>query len=719
MQLNVKKYMWIALVIVIGLQVSVHLISILSDLKVKNEFYYLDQKTILKSGEIVNNSEYESKKLRLNPIIFGNDRYPSSANVYINKNDKFIINQTPNFEYFSFLKMGEISSIYNKNNYLIKNKIQPFVLKPYIDKEIIFSMPELFNYYYSDCRNKNEIDEAYVKYQNRSVYKTNLDAWNHILPNCEHPRFQKTLPLFVGESDEDLEEILDYIQKNYDEKALQSMDRYYFHETAFVLSPINEMRLGKPYKEIFSQYGFLSVLGVSVVMDLFGGFSWPNYEKAIKTFYLLYYIIAVFVIFSFLQNNVLRLAYLLVLAIGLYGNSYYFYEYPPGHSPIRHILDLVVFYCIFKTDEKNKLSYAVLAVLFSILSIFINKEYGMMLALGLLGAYIFELIYEFVHYKKIIIIKFISILAISLSIILSLIYYPLAENPSAKYFLDGFYSFKISDFQYYILLLSISFQLLLLMIYGKFLYNIRLLKLYVFSSLYSQLLYFYFVWGGGHAHFFVLVHIYSLPIFVLISRVKFENPVSKIIMSALVVFMGLIVTLYFMKFIGHWRHSTVNFDSHVTYEWTTERAEGLKTKIDPKLFKDSVDVVKKYSNDSNVANFISKYDNVINILASKYSSTNFFELRSLIVTKGEYDLISNQLLKSEIIYVDKDIDADFESEIKELNFWNLISGLAYENRYQRVLKLAVLRQLYRDIILTHYHKIDSGGLLDVYKKNSL
>lgn len=113
---------------------------------------------------------------------------------------------------------------------------------------------------------------------------------------------------------------------------------------------------------------------------------------------------------------------------------------------------------------------------------------------------------------------------------------------------------------------------------------------------------------------------------------------------------------------------------------------------------------------------ISKYDNILSILAEKYSGTDFFELRSMIVTKDEYRRIRSQLEAADTIFVDNDIDRDFEAEMNRMLVWNLLPPFFNEHRYQRIPKLQELKNLYRDVIPGKFKLVERGTLISVYRR---
>ena len=103
--------------------------------------------------------------------------------------------------------------------------------------------------------------------------------------------------------------------------------------------------------------------------------------------------------------------------------------------------------------------------------------------------------------------------------------------------------------------------------------------------------------------------------------------------------------------------------------------------------------------------------------SKKYSGLKYFELRSFLVSDIEYNEVLNLIKnKADILYVDADIDRDYKAEMRERRFFDLYDEYWYnENVKQRIPKLETLSKLFNEV-KENYELIDSGGLLNVYKK---
>ncbi len=711
----IRRFFLFLVFSVAALQILVFVFHIFSDLKVKNEYIYLNQKTIMRDGSIVDNVDFENTYLSNLDLHENYAGVPSSLNVFNSGSQKLNINRVPDYRYVPVGKFGDVTHPESKFHSLSRGMDRMFVLNPYEQREITYAYSALMDRFYADCANLHAVAEA------KKVYDKLSTAQRGAMPLVECEGAQDiVIPLVVADSDEHLLQKIEFIEKNIDEKYLQVFDRYYFHEVPFVLSPILQMKLGRPYREIFSQYGFLSVLGISALMDFWGGLSFPNYEKSIKFSYLAYYVIFLTVVWSVFAQTKTRALFLLFFSLGFFANSYYFYQYPPGHAPVRHFFDFVLFYCVWRYDHAGRLRFFLLGALTMMLSIFTDRDFGLMLAAAFCAAAIYYGAYQWLdpaharaQDRKTLTMA--TMLALA-GAVLSLWLYPLAANPSSRYFLDGFYSFPVPNKAFAMVLFSILTQALVVLFGGRWLYARGRLLAFLFAAFYSQLLYFYFVWGGGHAHFFPLLIIYVLPYMLLLEMVDWNGSVlrrfaSGTALSVVAIFMTVSALRFWLDYQG----SQQTFRNHVTYQWNLPAAKGMIGTVDPAPFVDATVKIQKHVSGNRVF-MISKYDNLLSILARKYAGTEFHELRSMMVTEDDYQRVKSQLQDSEILFIDNDIDRDFDAELSKISVWNMYPPFFIETRRQRIPKLEVLRRLYRELVPGNYELLDKGALISVYRK---
>ena len=190
----------------------------------------------------------------------------------------------------------------------------------------------------------------------------------------------------------------------------------------------------------------------------------------------------------------------------------------------------------------------------------------------------------------------------------------------------------------------------------------------------------------------------------------------KFYISAIIV---LILSFVYFKTLNAFIIEKNNYDqvfkTHKLYKWENERAGGIIATYSFDNFQNSIDLIKKHSV-SNEIYMISKYDNILGILSEKYSGFPFFELRSTIVTIEEYNQIKSIIeAKAEILFVDNDIDRDFDAEMKKMSFFDLELYWRDESFKQRIPKLEVLKKLFSEV-KNSYELVEEGKLISVYRK---
>lgn len=678
-----NKYIYIYIFLISFFPCYFYITHISNDYKLLNEYKYFDEITILGNKKEVENKEYIQENLIFNPN--ENKKFTSSDNIFFygSNSQSFDFNNIPD----SIVLTKESIKIYEN---ILKNKKT-------------FSFPRI-NY---SKEHQMLYTDYFYNYNNNTVI-------NYIYDGYKIENTFSYYPMFQADTKIKLEEKLEFIKNNIYEQNLQILDRHYFHENSFVLSPINEMELNRDKNEIFSQYGFFSISFISKIMDLYGGFSINSYEKAKKTIDLFYHLCAVTFILLFFRNNYLRFIFVMILGVALFGNSYYTFSYAPTVTNTRHILDLFIIFLLYKyTSDNYKLIYLILASILSILSIFIAKDFGQFIFLSIVAVCIIPLVKNYLDTK---IINILNLLIFFLTAIIGVVFlknYPMMENPSIKYFLDGFYSFPFSDNSIYFIILFIVFlQWFFLIIFYERLKE-KYLHPYIFLIMYTQFLYTYFIWHGTTNNIVMYSYIFILPLMIIYDLFKFRF--KNII---LVMFIFLVIIIYLntlIKFIIDKNNYDNVFKTHKLYKWKHPRAGGIISTYSFDNFQDSIELIKKHSF-SNEIFMISKYDNILGILSQKYSAFPFFELRSTIVTADEYESIKKQILdESNLLFVDNDIERDLDEEIKELNFFQLEEYWRNENSRQRVLKLKVLKKLYQEV-KNNFILVEKGILISVYRK---
>lgn len=206
----------------------------------------------------------------------------------------------------------------------------------------------------------------------------------------------------------------------------------------------------------------------------------------------------------------------------MFGNTYYSFSYAPTVTNSRHILDVFIIYLLYIYGSNNKKIYLSCAGALVILSIFMAKDFGQFMFLSIVGTLLIPLINEYIESKSI--NKFnasISIFTV-VSGFLALKYYPMMENPSIKYFLDGFYSFPFSNKLIYFIVLAVVFiqWAFLILFYNRL--KVKYLHAYLFLIMYTQFLYTYFIWHGTSNNIVIYGYLFILPMMIIYNLFQFK-----------------------------------------------------------------------------------------------------------------------------------------------------------------------------------------------------
>ena len=668
----------LAILTLIIIQISFYFYGIFSDFKLANEFRYIDEQTILDNNKIVSNDQYIKENLCFSPNNI-NYKFNSYDNIFLSGNKGgFNFQNNPKFLVFDPYYRHISVDIYNKFRTHIEN----------------IAYNKDYNLTYFEAINLN------------SINRYDVDVFSH------------SYPMFGADTLSKLKEKTDFIAYNIFEQNIQILSRYYWEETPFMLNPINELDLGRNKSEIFSQYGFLSLYPIKFIMEKLGGINVSNFEKTKNIVCMVYYAIAIGFIFLFFKDNYLRLIFILLLSIRLFSVTYYSYHYAPTFFDTRHFFDLIIILFLFYTIKfKNfNFMFKIISALLALLSILIANDFGLYIFISLLGTFIVEYGAIAAKNKTFLDIKKLSFILIY-TILGALIYikYPFMKNPSVKYFLDGFYSFNILSYSFLLILIIILTQWLLLIIFYKRLDKNGYFLSYIFLLFYIQLICSYFIWRPAFTTIFPFIVL--LPFIIVLDLFSYR---VKNILSLICIVIGVLIYAKFsISYIKEIFGYEKIFAAHKTYKWDHDRAGGIITTYPFDKFQNSIDLINKYSSNTDEVYMISKYDNILQFFSKKYSGLKYFELRSFLVSDIEYNevlsLINN---KADILYVDSDIDRDYKAEMKERRFFDLYDEYWYnENVKQRIPKLEILSKLF-DEVKEDYILIEKGELIDVYRKKS-
>ncbi|OUT10691.1 hypothetical protein B9N62_09655 [Campylobacter concisus] len=679
-KINQKKVVVVISAFAILFQLLFYVYGIATNYKLANEFKYIDEETILKDIN-VSNHKYINNNLLFNPT-------PTSYTY--NSFDNILLDD----------KKGSGFTFFNNPKY--------FVFDSYNKKRYSY----LFGIYKGHIAN--------VQYS-RDLNLTLAEADyrdNSFLENLLNDNGQKMFleyPLFYAGSLDELKNKVDFISYNIFEQNMQVLSRYYWHEASFMLLPISDIKSYRNNSEIFSQYGYFSLYTIDYISEMLGGFNINNFEKSKNIVNLVYFLITVYFIVSLFDDITLRGCLILLACIRLLFIPYYAYHYAPGVIDTRHFFDLIIVLLLYYASRAPKPSKYLLflASLLAVLSILMSNDFGLFIFVSLLGTFIIRYVLLTIYEKRLSIIRLVLVAIYAISGFVSYIEYPLMKNPSIKYFLDGFYSFNIPMTLFFFILAIVAIQWLMLILFFNKLKEYKYLDSYIFLLFYTEFLYTYFIWKLDNLS--MNVFIFSLPFFIVLAaiKIKYKQVLHSIIFICLIFYY---IKLPFSYFSDIYNFNLI-FNNHKTYVWNHERAGGIVSTYSFELFEDSLKLIDKYSSSDSKIYMISKYDNVLQFFSKKYSGLKYFELKSFLVSDIEYKEVIELLNKdADILYVDSDIDRDYELEIGKRNFFDIYGSYWYnENIKQRIPKLKTLSRLFNDV-KNNYVLIEKGKLINVYKK---
>ncbi len=570
----------------------------------------------------------------------------------------------------------------------------------------------------------DKILELYNKYKrnNRITLKKQDLARLDIEIIMERLRLNEKFDRYlINERDEEvkmLKNIVDFYSQNRLEYIHRNMNRGQIDHTSYVLSPINEYTNGKPLKEIYFQYGIGSAIVIKKIMELFGGISIGNYYKS-YILYLPYFIVFILVFYKIFGYNFYFKTSILILILSFFVNSYVVLILAPGINPILHFMDVIVLFLLFRYYTSKNSIYLFLSFFSSILGIYLNLNYGLM-------GYLALIISLFFFFKENEYIKNNTAYVLKVMILFSLgfLFYSylskLTKSESFIYMIFGFFNFGYYTSVFTAILIYIVLGYISLAIFKNLKNEFK--YLFIFYFIYSIELITYYMWSGLYDHinipltsalisFILAGYIYENYYFSFNSKEKYFNLFKMVFTLFLALF-----SLYFAKNFYVGKLGKINFQKifkyHKTYQWTIDKSDFYST-ISQDYFKDSLDIIKKYSKGEKGIYIISKFDVLLTFLTDKYSKMHNFTLGPTLFTSREVEKNIAILNKDNPSYIFVDND------LLSPNFYDPYSVIFDSSfnkieRYARMRKYMEMKKIF-DACQLKYKLVEQGKLISVFK----
>lgn len=514
----------------------------------------------------------------------------------------------------------------------------------------------------------------------------------------------------------DVETLKEFYKRNEIEYAYQNMSRGQINHIGHVLNPLNEYQGGQPLSSISMQYGLGNTLLMKWTMDLFGGVSIDNYYKC-YFYYIVYYILFIFMLYLIFKERIYVFTGTVFLAASFFGYSFIGFILAPGIIPSIHFLDAGVLIFMFLFLRNGRVGHLTAAALLSLLSIVINRQFGIILAVAFIGAMSFYIIENkkgmdrLLWTTTIIVFSFLSVVVFQLTDIGTL-------GKTFYYYLTGLFSWParplIKGLTILYLVLSYSFLLMLK--------NVRngLKYLFLLVFIYSQGLFVYYYWSGLNNHLPMVMPFVGLQLMLMIhisenllsggsTAIRRTLDVTKYVLFAVVSLFALLNAKdFYMQKVRFQR----SFTFHRIHNWEFDRAR-LVTTINPEPVRESINLIKKYSPDERGIFMISKYDNLLPFLSARYSRMPFFEMHWHLFSENESTEAIERIhgSKPDFIFVDSNIDR------YDIDPWGQIyyEMSVIQERASRIERYAELYKLFL-AVQGDYEKVEEGTLISVYRR---
>jgi hypothetical protein len=502
----------------------------------------------------------------------------------------------------------------------------------------------------------------------------------------------------------------DFIRRNTAELLNQAKAGWFFYHHGYSFGPMNALSLGASAYKQTMVYGWLNTVTQSKVLDLLG---MPNYQGYFKIYfaeYLAYFIIfllGIWAIFRRLETVVfaatLATSALLLLGIELI-------RLAPGFNPVRHIFDVPVFYLLYRYLAQERKIDLILACALAIFALLWNKDFGLYLTLSVGGALLFKGMKQRPFHMVPLLLGGVTAIAG-----MFLFFYPMpGANPTAIYMLLGVGSPQATSGVIFGLLILVSLLLAATMAIKQ---NEAYTILTVGMALYFVQSLTYYIWYPVAHHILGVAPVFILWLVALFHGWVIQDKSKEGIKWQHFIILLLMLFVYLPASASfYWRQLSYNkiFKSHQLYNWTFDKAR-FKSTMEPALFEEAANLIKQNSKNDNGIFIVSKYDNILPILAGKYSAMPYNELPTNLVSPREIEVASEAILKNKpaFLFVDSDIGRNLNGEVPLENDPATISLNIYGEARGRAMVLQGLSEVYIRVAGS-YALCASGRIISVY-----
>ncbi len=446
-------------------------------------------------------------------------------------------------------------------------------------------------------------------------------------------------------------EEIEFFQKNHVLWARQLGGKLLHHHN-FMLQPILQYALGKPASEISLQYGWLNTVLMARILEAAGGVTFQGYFRLLYSFYPLYYLLFLAAAYAILGSAVYALA-AGVLAYGfLLLLGFESILLAPGFNPARHLLDLAIPLLLLPYFKRRSLPALALALSAASLAILSSREFGLFMLLAALVAVVAFILHEGGSWRDWALTSLFGAAGLAVFALA-----PSGRSLMTRYYLEGVGTTPPHPWLLQAIVLSLAAA------YGWLLkaYETRDPRshLAAFFFLYVQANLVYFVWNMSSNHLLVLAPPMVLGALLLL-KLLLNRPGWKEHESAcLSALISLGLLAFYLPALATYACEVRTFrgqiDAHRLHRWELDRAQFSST-MPPGYFSESAGLIESFEPRKSVF-LISKYDNLLPLLAGKYPGLPFDEASWFLLTPKETQLCIDSIRQAEPehLFVDTDI----------------------------------------------------------------
>jgi hypothetical protein len=458
-----------------------------------------------------------------------------------------------------------------------------------------------------------------------------------------------TAASFSAEAERQLQETpVSFSEADFGKKINMQLINFYhdletqFHHHLQYLNPIKEYALGRALDKINAPYG-LSFLMVEKTMRLSGKITFQSFIATMFLFQAIYIIAFVCLVQWLLRSWPSTLGVTAVLVGSFTGLGFTTMYEGFGYGPARHALDLLVIFSfalyLRKLDGRILLAAAIAATL----NLGLDRFVGSFCACALGATLILRALCNITPRPRL--EAFcgggLAISVVGGFIILGRL---TAENPFAEQFLAGVWGFPIDRTTLFLFLgwlcsasavttWSIGYE------------PDQRKSIAIFLIVYSVIFAFYWLMVPNYGHLYKVFPFIALATVVIWRECMPEKlPLGS---RRTIGLAGILLSLLIWGQLSRFMVSTGieklrYFNAHRSYEWSFSSFRAKST-MDPAAFKESVNLIDRYTGPQDEVSILSEYDSILLFLSDRISAMPHFEIATFLNSPSHSQTVINDI----------------------------------------------------------------------------